>query len=93
MKTYTTEQLKILAEIRAQGLDDWYDSVHTSERSSFLEATNIFFEWVERMERKGRIDYLLQFKWYKMKTTGQIILISPDSPLYATTNPGSTSEV
>lgn len=57
---YTIEQLKHLRNIRALGYDaSFYDDKHNSDRGFFELETENFFNWLEKMERNGKINELL----------------------------------
>lgn len=57
---YTLKELIKLRDIRAKGfdsenMDDSYDSAY----GFFVHETTLFFEWLNKMEEKGRVKYLL----------------------------------
>ncbi len=57
---YTIEELKHLRNIRALGLNDTLrDDYYCTERESFNSITDSFFEWLNKIERRGRISDLL----------------------------------
>jgi len=61
MKTYTLEELKTLRNIRSAGFDDKHaDDIYSTDKDLFLSETDIFFNWIEKMEQNGRIEYLLK---------------------------------
>jgi len=59
---YTLDQLKHLAKIRAQTKDDYYDDRYTSDKDIFELGTEQLFDWIEKMESKGKISELLNHK-------------------------------
>ena len=61
MKLYTLEQLETLRKIRLSGYDknDMLDDDYTNEHSSFDYYTTTFIQWLEKMEKKMQVDYLL----------------------------------
>ena len=60
---YTIEQLKKLRDIRSSRFDNsFFDDEHGSERGFFKRETNKFFEWLEKMEKKNQIEFLLETK-------------------------------
>lgn len=66
MRVYTIEELKKLAYIRAGGFDDKHlDDIHTTDKANFLDETSKFFDWLEKMEKKGRVEHLLKEKLNK----------------------------
>ena len=62
---YTLDELEKLRLIRLSGYnnewDNYYDDVHTSNHDNFDCETAKFMDWLRRMEKRGRIEYLLQF--------------------------------
>jgi len=59
---YRIDQLIHLAKIRALEMDNTPDSFYTSDRVEFVENTDLFFNWIERMESKDMINELLNTK-------------------------------
>lgn len=59
---YSVDQLRHLAKIRANTKDDYYDDRYTSDKDIFESGTEQFFDWLERMEEKGKISELLNHK-------------------------------
>lgn len=62
MYKYRVDQLRHLAKIRALKMDNDPDDVYTSDKAEFEENTNLFFDWIEKMESKGKINELLSIK-------------------------------
>ena len=63
MKAYTLEQLRYFRDIRYLGFDrrnEHQDDVFITPSEMFDEQTEIFIEWLERMEKKGKLVYFLQ---------------------------------
>ena len=62
---YTLDELEKLRLIRLSGYnnewDNHYDDVQTSNHDNFDCETAKFMDWLRRMEKRGRIEYLLQF--------------------------------
>lgn len=57
---YTIKELKHLRNIRAIGYDNkFYDDKHNSDRGFFEIETENFFNWLEKMEKTGKINELL----------------------------------
>lgn len=57
---YSIQELEHLRRVRAIGMDNrWYDDLHVSDRSNFEDQTTIFLEWLNKMERLGKIKELL----------------------------------
>ena len=57
---YTIEQLRHLRDARALGYDGkFYDDKHNSDRGFFEVETENFFNWLEKMEKTGKIPELL----------------------------------
>jgi len=60
-RTYTVEELRILASKLALSKDDSMpDDWYVTDRMAFQSETNRFFDWLEKMETKGQIDNLLK---------------------------------
>ncbi len=57
---YTIEQLKYLRNIRALGFDDSFiDDAYGTERDFFESETEMFFDWLEKMEKRNKIKNML----------------------------------
>jgi len=57
---YTIKELKHLRDIRALGYDSkFYDDRYNSNRGFFEVETENFFNWLEKMEKNGKIGELL----------------------------------
>lgn len=59
---YRIDQLRHLAKIRALKMDETLDDNYTCDKTEFVENTDLFFNWIEKMESKGRINELLNTK-------------------------------
>lgn len=58
---YSIEELKKLAAIRHLGFKDHtLDDIYTNEALQFKSNTHLFFLWIEKMERAGKIESLLE---------------------------------
>jgi hypothetical protein len=59
----TIDQLKHLRNVRSLGYDaSFYDDKHNSDRGFFILETENFFHWLEKMEKNGKINELLNSK-------------------------------
>ena len=57
---YTIQELKHLRNIRAIGFDDSFaDDEYGTKREFFEHETDNFFYWLEKMEKRNRIKYML----------------------------------
>ncbi len=59
MRSYTIDQLKHLSNVRALGFCDYADSRYGAQRTDFEYYSKVFFDWIEKMERTGKIEHLL----------------------------------
>jgi hypothetical protein len=59
---YTIQELAKLRSILLSSFDpgDPYDDNHTNKHSDFAINTDIFLIWLYKMERAGKIEYLLE---------------------------------
>lgn len=60
---YTVDQLRHLVKIRTSKMDDCSDDHYISEKLEFEYNTDKFFDWLDKMESKGKISELLNFKF------------------------------
>jgi len=58
---YSLEQLRILREIRLSGFDksETYDDVYTNAHDEFSIVSEMFLDWILKMESNGKIQYLI----------------------------------
>ena len=60
---YTIEQLIHLRNIRAIGFDNSFsDDQYGTEKQFFECETEKFFNWIEKMEKNGKINSLIKNK-------------------------------
>jgi len=60
MRTYTLDELKKLASIRLKGFDNSYlDDNYTNDYADFKNNTDIFLDWLNKMESQNKIDFLI----------------------------------
>ena len=58
---YTLEELTILRDIRARSFnDDFMDDRYGSDECFFRTETDVFLDWLKKMESQGKIKYLLE---------------------------------
>jgi len=54
---YTIKQLKKLRDIKSLECDDsWMDDHYSSPRGLFEDNTDIFLDWLENIEKQGKIN-------------------------------------
>jgi hypothetical protein len=58
MKTFTAEQLTILAKFKAESYDDYLDDIHTTEKNEFEENVFAFINWVDSLSQNEIIEIL-----------------------------------
>jgi hypothetical protein len=58
MKTFTTEQLTILAKFKAESYDDYLDDIYSSEKNEFEENVFGFIEWLDSLSQNEIIEIL-----------------------------------
>ena len=56
---YTIKELTILRNIRARSFPDYMDEQYGGLEDFFNAETDIFLDWLTKMESQGKIEYLL----------------------------------
>ncbi len=57
---YTIKELTVLRDIRARSFkSDFMDDQYGSDKCFFVSETDIFLDWLSKMESQGKIEYLL----------------------------------
>ena len=63
MGNYTIEDLEHLRNVRSLGFDNWFqDDIYVTDKSNFNSQTEIFIEWLKKMESNNKIEELLRSK-------------------------------
>lgn len=58
--TYTVDDLRRLADVRAVGCNTEPDDIYASERENFTGQVDKFLDWITSMEKKGRVENILR---------------------------------